>query len=1074
LAEGEIKIENLDSKPNEQAEVRENSIENENIEALRAENTDNDELGIDLSGIKDKFKGIFGKKKSSSEVSKPTKEDDELGIDVSKAKNFFKSNAKWLIPLLCILLVMSVSIFLRTMPLNMPVTDQWAEDTVMKFYEGNIVSQINAQYPNLPEANRESLVEDELTLYLKENSDQVNADINSLSLQYKEQYRNSDGTLYLLGIDPWHYLRQTEYITENGFPGTSINEDGEIIDDYRLAPIGNEVKWEFHSWFGAGLHKFLNFFNEVPLMFSFFLVGVIFSALTVIPAFFIGKKITGNYVGAFFTSLIISVSAFFVQRTTGESSDTDVYVVFFPLLITWLFLEAFEAKTIKGKLTWISLAGISTGIFSFAWTGWWYVFDFVLATIGIYLLYLLIINYKRILSFIKSKEFLHPIYLFVSYFLTSALVANLFISFSDFWQIIYGPLRFIFALKDVAVTSLWPNIYTTVAELNVAPMSQVISQLGGTLLFVLAILGVILTAVKKDKSGVNNVKMAIFLTIWFLASLYATTKGVRFILQATPVFSIALGAFLGIVWHYASTWVTKNLKLNKWISSVGMFLILFLLLVQPIQAGYAQAYGSVPSMNDAWYDTLTKIKTEAPEDIVITSWWDFGYWFRAIADRSVTFDGGTQRGYDAHWVGKSLLTNDEKVTVGILRMLNCGQNNAFEELNAVVDDTALSINIINDIIVEDKNKAIDILADYGLSSTEIATVMMYTHCDAPTSYYITSEDMVGKAGVWGHFGSWDFEKATMYQGASKLSQNEAIEYLTTNFDVTEEEADQLYYEIETTSADNWIASWPGYYSGLSNCGDINGDTLTCNVGTSQGTFSFDIDLLTMDVTLQNTGEDIIYPTSVVYPTEDSIEEKKFSGELAEISLVLVPNGEGYQAMVTDPAHAYSTFTKLFYFEGHGTTCFTQFDEVYQFTGGKISTWVVDYDCQQENLVYVSEEETTEEEPVEENLTETSETSGQIYAAHILISTDDKTEEEALELIEEIAENVTAENFAEYAELYSEGPSSVNGGDLGWFSKGVMVSEFEDVAFELEEGEISEPVQTQFGWHLILVEEKQEE
>ncbi|MBT6283380.1 MAG: hypothetical protein HOJ00_08385, partial [Phycisphaerae bacterium] len=90
----------------------------------------------------------------------------------------------------------------------------------------------------------------------------------------------------------------------------------------------------------------------------------------------------------------------------------------------------------------------------------------------------------------------------------------------------------------------------------------------------------------------RNIEVAIFLTIWFIASFYATTKGVRFVLQATPVLAIGLGAFMGITWDYATKWVNKELKLNKLLASSTIFLILMLLMIQPIQAGYASAYSS--------------------------------------------------------------------------------------------------------------------------------------------------------------------------------------------------------------------------------------------------------------------------------------------------------------------------------------------------------------------------------------------------------------------------------------------------------------------------------------------------
>jgi peptidyl-prolyl cis-trans isomerase C len=70
--------------------------------------------------------------------------------------------------------------------------------------------------------------------------------------------------------------------------------------------------------------------------------------------------------------------------------------------------------------------------------------------------------------------------------------------------------------------------------------------------------------------------------------------------------------------------------------------------------------------------------------------------------------------------------------------------------------------------------------------------------------------------------------------------------------------------------------------------------------------------------------------------------------------------------------------------------------------------------------------------------------------------------------------VEGADFAELATERSTGPSGPNGGQLGWFTAGMMVPEFETAVFELEPGEVSPPVQTQFGWHVILLNEMREQ
>ncbi len=92
------------------------------------------------------------------------------------------------------------------------------------------------------------------------------------------------------------------------------------------------------------------------------------------------------------------------------------------------------------------------------------------------------------------------------------------------------------------------------------------------------------------------------------------------------------------------------------------------------------------------------------------------------------------------------------------------------------------------------------------------------------------------------------------------------------------------------------------------------------------------------------------------------------------------------------------------------------------------------------------------------------TEQEVHARHILVDTED--EAKAIE-----AELNAGADFAEEAKKKSRDPGAANGGDLGYFTKDQMVPEFSEAAFKLDKGQISDPIHTQFGWHIIKVEDK---
>lgn len=900
------------------------------------EDKPDDEISIDFKSIKSKLKGLFG----TGEPELHKGEAEEASIDISALTNFFKKYGVFFIALIPAIL----SIYIRMQPAGLPVTDQWAANSVISSLRSQIASQINSQYPNLPEANKNSIAESELQRLLQQNKNQVDQQISGASAYFKSFFQNEHGIFYMPDIDPYYWYRYARNILEKGMIGDEV-KDGKDWDNHQLAPLGRAVTADrFHSYFLAYFYMAWNVFNpDLTLMEAVMYQPVLIVALSVFLAFLIGRRISGN-VGGLFSALMVAVNTSYVGRTIFGHADTDSWIIFFSLLIAWLFLESFESRNLPKNIVFAALAGFFTGVFSFAWSGWFFISDFLFAMAGIAVAYRAVLAFwhakTNVIGIMKSKRIRHMLVSGLVFFVAVGVSISLFNNFALFKNSLL-PFSFISIKDPVRSSNLWPNVLTTVAELNEGSYNQVINSMGGRFIWYFGLVGILLTLLKRDNEGNRDIKYAVLLGLWVAASSYASLKGIRFTLLITPAFGIAFGAALGFAYQHISGWLSREMHLHKLISGSLLVVIFLLPYINIVNASIGAARSDLPLINDAWYNSLIKIRDNSKENAIITSWWDFGHHFKALADRPVTFDGTTQESPNSHWVGRMFMINDEEEAIGILRMIDCGQNNAYWSISDKIKDIHKSLRILRKIILLDREDAEKELLGNEFSKEEAEKVLSNTHCNPPEAFVIASEDMIGKSGVWSHFGSWNFERSDIWFNTKGKSMEEAVSYMEDKFNYSKEKAEGIYFEIQSlntpSEANAWIAPWPGY-GGTLGCSRNNEseNLVVCSNG-------FQINLSNMDIFAVGQ-QGTVRPKLFAYPVKDGVKVREFGESTVSIGFTLVPKSKNnYELVLSSPELAGSMFTKMFYMNGHGLKYFKHFSHERGLTGTDIYAYKADWE-----------------------------------------------------------------------------------------------------------------------------------
>ena len=324
-----------------------------------------------------------------------------------------------------------------------------------------------------------------------------------------------------------------------------------------------------------------------------------------------------------------------------------------------------------------------------------------------------------------------------------------------------------------------------------------------------------------NKSKRLNVLYLCLFLVWILASAAAVTQGTRVIQVLVVPMGICAGIFVG----YAVDYIKSNVDDDKvllLIALVSAFLIAFpitqivygldnariigivvfivlavisavliyarksikdsdvsikralvvvlitLALVSPTVCGAFQTTAAtVPGSSDPMWNAMDYVKENSTNDTVIISWWDFGYLFQIASDHPTSFDGGSQSGDRAYWVGKALATSDIAQSKGILQMLGTTGSNASELLCNYTGSNVTAVDALDKTLGKSREDAKStLIKDYNLTDKQASAVVKQSHPSNPNNVsFVLSSDMIGKAGWWSYFGSWNFDtlNSTNYQ-----------------------------------------------------------------------------------------------------------------------------------------------------------------------------------------------------------------------------------------------------------------------------------------------------------------------
>ena len=775
-----------------------------------------------------------------------------------------------------IIILILVTVFIRIKTAEMPYFDAIAQDAVERHYEGLVQQEISQSVDILPQEKVKAAEQRYYELLKSREADNL---IKQTAENYKASYRDEQGMNYLYGGDAYYYFKQTNDLIEDGVkPKSGI------------------------PYVYAWAYRIISMFNPgITIKGAVFYLPVLFGVLSVILIFLITRRLTDDF-GGFIAGFFLAINPSFLLNTRAGFIDTNSLNVLLSMLIIYLFLHTIELKK-KSIITGLLLI-LSIFAFKSIWNGWYYIVVILAVYITAFFFIFALVN------IFKNSNYKSP----KSVSILAGIMA--IILGGSYFFIKSGFMKTILA-RFKLTERFFPSGFITVAELQGYSFIELTQRLGGfaVMFFVLVVIFYLIYKSFRELTAYNEISLKlffmqfrtkIFVIVYFISMFFIPFFAKRFTTFLVPAFCIALGTGIYLVMPYLTGFI-KSIQINinsqymKYLIILIISLFLFLSGAGVLKANMK----SIPHMNDAIYNTAAEIKFNSSEGAKINMWWDYGYLYEAVAERDVAFHGGSFNSPRLHWISMAFMTDDENLSKGILRMLNCdGEKKVFNLLKKEVDE-ADAMEILHVILPMQRDEAIEYLGHNGLSEE----VIKYTNCGQVESFVIAGDELLRKVAILNYYANFDFRKNSDKLNTNDMNYEHSVDYFAEKYNMTEKSARKYANEI--------IVYDPGEIKGLS----FKSDTETCELADDMVICrgGAKINLTSMDASFKGKT-----PDELIYYDSEKVIRRDYDNQDIDYSVVLLRDGDSCKVFLINTEFDSSVLFSMLFLDGKNLDNFELF------------------------------------------------------------------------------------------------------------------------------------------------------